>query len=275
MKLPILLFTFALLSFGAVVHAQTKKVVLVVFENTTYGEALAQPFFAKFAAQGALLTNFHAIGHPSQPNYIALLAGSPLGVTNDKVADLNGVHFGDLLEAHGKTWRVYAEQFPGSCFLGIKSGGYARKHNPMISFTNVQNNPARCAKISDATAFSGDFKSRQLADFTMYIPDIKNDGHDTGAAFADLWFEKTFGGLITDTAAMQDVTIMAIFDEDDGKGRDNQVYAAFNGPDVLPGSKISTRYDHLSLLRTLEDLYQVGTLGRSDTSASAISGYLK
>lgn len=275
MKLPILLFALTLLSFGFAIHAQPKKIVLVVFENTTYGEALAQPYFAKFAAQGALLTNFHAIGHPSQPNYIALLAGSPLGVTNDKVANLDATHFGDLLEAHGKTWRVYAEQFPDNCFLGLKFGGYARKHNPLINFTNVQNNPARCARISDGISFSSDFKSRQLADFTMYIPDIKNDGHDTGAAFADGWFEKTFASLIADKAAMQDVTIMAIFDEDDGKGRDNQVYAAFNGPAIQPGTKISTRYDHLSLLRTLEDIYQVGTLGRSDSSANAITGFLK
>jgi hypothetical protein len=32
---------------------------------------------------GTLLTNYLAITHPSQPNYIAMIGGSTLGITND------------------------------------------------------------------------------------------------------------------------------------------------------------------------------------------------
>src|SRR5712691_2845401 len=63
-----------------------KKVLIVIFENTAYQGAVSQPFFAKFAKEGALLTNFLAETHPSQPNYLALVSGDTHGViSNNKV----------------------------------------------------------------------------------------------------------------------------------------------------------------------------------------------
>jgi hypothetical protein len=88
---------------------QTKlatKVMMVVLENTDYAAALRQPFLASLAARGALLTHFSAEAHPSQPNYIAMIAGSTYGVSSDANVTLNGRHIGNLLEAkglHGKS----------------------------------------------------------------------------------------------------------------------------------------------------------------------------
>ena len=263
-----------LLLFCTTATAQPKKVVLIVFENTNYTQALAQPFFAKFANQGVLLTNFYAIGHPSQPNYVAMIAGSDLGVGGDTNVTLNDNHLGDLLEAKGLDWHVYAESFPGNCFLGAQKKPYYRKHNPFISFTNVSGNSTRCAKITDATAFASDFKAGKLPEFSMYIPDINNDGHDTGSAYADNWFSKTMGPLLQDPVAMQGVMFVAVFDEDDN-GPDNHIYAAMYGPDLKAGTQISTRYDHVSMLRTIEDLFQIGNLGKNDATQAAITGFLK
>ncbi|MGZ3722853.1 MAG: alkaline phosphatase family protein [Bdellovibrionales bacterium] len=251
-----------------------KKVILVIFENGNYNQSMAQSYFAKFANTGVLLSNFHAETHPSQPNYIALMAGSPMGNTNDSNINIDAIHFADLLEGHGLSWRVYAEAFPGNCFLGATKKTYARKHNPLISFRNVQNNPARCANITDATSFSADFHAGRLADFTMYVPDLNNDGHDTGVAFASRWFEQTFAPILADSAMMKNTMIVALFDENDGGGT-NQIYVAMNGPDVQGGMQINTSYNHYSLLRTLEDIYGTGNLGREDAKAAPISGYLK
>lgn len=265
---------FCLLFSGPVQAAIPRKIVLVIFENTSYSDAINQPFFKKFADQGVLLTDFHAITHPSQPNYVALVGGSTLGVPYDGNVDLNYNHLGDLLEAKGKSWHVYAEKFPGRCFLGASKGRYARKHNPLISFKNVQGNPMRCANITDETSFLADFKLGKLADFTMYVPDLDNDGHDTDPSFADNWFSNTFAPLIQNQAAMNGVMIIALFDEDDG-GSDNHIYAAMVGPDVMPGAQLTPRYDHISMLRTIEDIFAVGNLGRDDAKSSPITGFLK
>jgi hypothetical protein len=258
------------LNCGLALAEPPQKVVLVIFENTNYSGAIAQPFFNQFAQLGLLLTNFHAIGHPSLPNYIALVAGDTFNVSDDERVNLNQNHLGDLLEAKDKSWHVYAEQYPGSCFLGDAKSTYVRRHNPFISFTNIQKDPVRCANITDSTNFIADFNARKLADFTMYIPDLNNDGHDTGVAYADRWFNSTFGQLLRDPNAMNGVLLIVVFDEDDD-GPDNHIYAAMTGAGVTAGTQLAMPLTHYNLLRTIEDLFQLGNLGRSDASAPGIS----
>lgn len=250
----------------------SQKIVVVVFENMSLDKTMAQPEFAQFASKGALLTNYFAISHPSQPNYIAMVAGSTLKVSNDSNHDLVGRSLSDLLEEHGKTWHVYAENFPGQCFLGKNKGIYARKHNAFISFTNIQKNAARCANITDATKFADDFKSGAIADFSFYIPNLENDGHNTGVAFAAKWFAKTLAPLFYDKNLMKNRLVFMTFDEDD-YSQQNKIFTALLGSSVKPGVQISTKYNHYSLLRTIEDFWQLGTLGQEDQKALPILGF--
>jgi hypothetical protein len=254
------------------------KIILVVLENTSYDEALRQPFFSKLATNGALLTNYYAVSHPSQPNYVAMIAGSTMGTSNDSNVDLRGSHLGDLLEAHQKSWHAYAEQFPGNCFSGSKKNGYVRKHLPFMSFTNVQNDARRCSNITNAAHFSDDFKKNRLADFSMYIPDLNNDGHDTGAEYADQAMSALFGPLIFGKAATDgqldmpsDYLLIVTFDEDDFFGG-NHIYTVVVGAQVGAGKKLTARYNHYSLLKTIEDVFGLGNIGREDAKASTILG---
>lgn len=248
-----------------------KKVVLMVFENASYDEAMSQPTLAQFAQSGALLTNYHAVAHPSQPNYVAMTAGSTSGVTSDKTVNLDVRHLGDLLEAAGRSWRVYAQDYPGGCFLGAQSGSYVRKHVPFLSFKNVQNDSTRCGNIVDDSTFASDLRSGTLPDFSLFTPNLKNDGHDTGADYAASWFSSYFGPLLTDPAFTRDTVLILVFDEDD-KSEGNQVYAALYGASIAPGSTSGSAYTHYSVLRTIENGLGLGTLGRNDDAAAPITG---
>ncbi len=252
-----------------------KKVMIIIFENTSYQEAASQPFFSSFAGQGALLTDFDAETHPSQGNYIALVSGDYQGVTTDKPVNLGGRQIGDLLEARGLTWKVYAQGYPGGCFLGARSGNYVRKHVPFLSFTEVQSNPGECANITDDSGLKDDIASGRLPDFSLFIPDIKNDGHDTGAAYADNWLSSYFGPLMKDPAFMKDMLLVVTFDEDDKSTAANRIFTALYGPSVAQGSVSDAHYTHYSLLRTIEDAYGLGDLGRNDASAQPITGIWK
>src|SRR5436305_7723072 len=75
---------------GALSAAHRPKIMTVVLENTSYEEALEQPFLSSLAHEGALLTHLSSERHPSQPNYIALISGSTQGVSSDKKVDLDG-----------------------------------------------------------------------------------------------------------------------------------------------------------------------------------------
>ncbi|MDE2236770.1 MAG: acid phosphatase, partial [Elusimicrobia bacterium] len=227
------------------------------------------PFLTRLAKDGALLRQYYAVAHPSQPNYLALVSGSTHDVFSDDNVTLDGAQLGDLLEKAGKSWRVYAEGYPGGCFLGARRGRYVRKHVPFLSFREVQQDPARCARIVDGARFFSDLAAGSLPDYSLFIPDLDDDGHDTGVSFADRWLAKAFGPLLPHWPA--DTLLIVTFDEDD-YGGDNQVYTALYGSIVRPGAVSLERYNHYSLLRTMEDGLGVGTLGAKDEAASPIAG---
>jgi hypothetical protein len=241
------------------------RVVTVMFENTNYATAIKQPFFASLATTGANFTNFVAETHPSQANYIALTAGTMGPVKGDGNYNLDLTNVVDLLEAHGISWKVYAEGYPGNCFTGTTNSRYARKHNPFISFKDIQDDPARCAKIVDASEFDTDLASGNLPAYVFYIPDLDNDGHDTGAAFADNWYKAKFGPVVADASVMKNTILLSTFDES-GAGAKNLVYTTIVGPGVKPGD-YADQVSHYSLLRLVEDNWALGTLGRIDGTA--------
>ncbi len=97
------------------------KVLIIVFENTDFGDAFKQPYFNSLVKEGALLTNYHALTHPSQGNYVAMIAGSLLGVKDDKPVNLDQRHIGDLLEDARETMSVSMCLFSVSPTFKIQS----------------------------------------------------------------------------------------------------------------------------------------------------------
>jgi len=248
---------------------EVRRVFVVVLENENAEQAFLQPTLASFAARGARLDNYFAITHDSQPNYIALTAGSTFAVTNDPVT-LDVPHLGDLIEARGLSWKTYAEGYPGGCFLGAATGLYVRRHVPFLSFADVQSDPARCARVVPAEQLDADVRNHELPSFALYIPDLDNDGHNTSVAFADAWLRSRFEPLLADPNFSDGLLFIVTFDE--GKvPSSNRVYCAFLGAGVRPGSVSFARYDHYSLLRTIEQIFRTGSLHRLDEAAPVIS----
>jgi hypothetical protein len=210
----------------ALTRAPFQKVFIVVLENTAYGDALAQPFLASLAARGALLTNFFAEAHPSLPNYVALTAGSTYGLTSNADVTLDVSHVGDLLERAGRTWKAYAEGYPGNCFLGSSAGTYVRRHVPFLSFRNVQTDPARCQRIVNASALASDIENGTLPDYSVYIPDLNDNGHDTGVAFADQWLARTFGPRLQDSRFTDGMLFVVTFDESSRVGPQSDLHGS-------------------------------------------------
>lgn len=247
-----------------------RKVVWIIFENENFDPVFKQADFAKLAGAGVLFTQMTAESHPSQPNYVAMIAGSSLGVSNDKNVELSSTHLGDLLEKSNKDWRVYAEGYPGNCFQSPGSGSYVRKHIPFLSFSNVIRNPARCAKIMNEKKFFSDLDGDLLPEYTMYVPDLKNDGHDTGIDYAGMWLTKKFGDILSRPEALKDTLFVITFDESDLQSKANQIYTVLIGKNIIKGSINRQRINHYSLLKMIEDELQLGNLGRYDASAPAI-----
>lgn len=249
--------------------ASIKKVVVVILENSDFEDSMAQPEFREFAKKGALLSNYYGVTHPSQPNYIALISGSTHGVIDDDVVNLEQRHIGDLLQEQNKTWKVYAEGYPGNCYLSAKTGLYVRKHVPFLSFRSIQQSPTACARVVEAGEFPADLKENRLSDFSLYIPNQNNNGHDTGVKYASHWFSSTLQGLIESTPIDSGVLFVLTFDEG-GYFRDNRIYTVLFGAGIKLGAASKQRYTHYNLLATIEKLLGLGTLGKNDAKSNLI-----
>src|SRR4029079_9252258 len=66
-----------------------KRVVLVVLEHNAREQVLgnpAAPAFNAFARRGAVLRAYRGVTHPSLPNYLALVSGSPHGLSSARTS---------------------------------------------------------------------------------------------------------------------------------------------------------------------------------------------
>jgi hypothetical protein len=243
-----------------------QRVFLVVLENQDADAVLSRPFVQRLVAGGGLLANYHCITHPSQPNYIALAAGSTWGVKDDSAVVLDVPHLGDLFDARAISWKVYAERYPGGCFLGTSAANqlYVRRHVPFLEFANMQKNGARCAAhVVNATLLDADIAAGSLPAFSMYIPDQDHNGHETDVDTADAWMAARFGPLLNDPRFMNGTLFILTYDES-GNSSSTRVATVLYGAGVKRGSSSARLYDHYDLLRTIEELLHVPTLGKED-----------
>ncbi len=258
-------------------------VVIVILENQGTKQALADPNIASLVKGGAWFSNYHGLAHPSLPNYLAIVAGSTFGVTRDHlVTPLKAPSIVDRLEQKSLTWKSYAEDYPGRCFLRGEAGEvhltphaeataiYVKRHVPLLEFASIQNDPARCARVVNAREFMRDARAGQLPNYSFYTPNVVNDGHDTSLATSSAWltrFVQSFRG----TLGMHQRTLLVVTWDEGGEEdfHHNQVLTIFLGDVVSPG-----RYDahltHYSLLRTIEDNFGLERLADGDREAPSI-----
>ncbi|KAE8268351.1 hypothetical protein A4X09_0g4000 [Tilletia walkeri] len=249
----------------------------VITKNEDATTVLNDPNFSSFASQGIYQSNYFATTHPSQPNYIAYISGSTNGCTGDSNININAKSVADILDAKRISWGAYAEGLPSTaCYTGATSGtsSYARKHEPFISFTNIQNNATRCANIKQSTQFSTDFNNGALPQFTLYIPDLKNDGHDTSTSYAGNWLK---GFLSNYLSGIQNSNTLLhlVFDEAETYSAPNKIYSALLGgavPSGNVGATDSTQYSHYSMLKTVENNWGLSSITSNDSGATAFAG---
>lgn len=162
--------------------------------------------------------------------------------------------------------KAYQEDYPGNCFTGDISGKYVRKHNPFISFDDVRKNSQICEKIVNAKELELDLLRGTLPQFSYYTPNNNNNGHDTGLKFAGTYLNEFF--LPKLAKFPKNTLIIITWDEDDYLAM-NHIHTVAIGNMVERNSIDDTAYNHHSLLKTVEDNWELGNLGRGDVNANS------
>jgi phosphatidylinositol-3-phosphatase len=247
-------------------------VVIVVEENRSQANIIGNqsaPFINALAANGAMMAQSFAETHPSEPNYLALFAGSTFGVTKD-VCPINGgaqPNLGSELLAAGYTFVGYAEGLPSVGSPVCSAGKYARKHVPWANFTNIP--PTNSVPFS---AFPAPANYSTLPTVSFVIPNNDNNMHDGSIAAGDTWLNRQLSGYANWAQANNSLLIVT-WDEDDKsslEGGRNQIPTVFYGAHVQPGT-YNEQISHYNVLSTLEQMYGLPKTGNA-ANAPAITG---
>ena len=241
---------------------------VLVLENKSLDSIIGNPqapYLNGLANRYGLATNYGAVAHPSQPNYLALFGGWTHGVTDDRSHNLEGPSIATELDASGRTWRVVEQNVPPGCFTGGSASGgedgpgtYARKHNPAISFTQIQGSPDRCANIVDFSHFRPN-----AADYQFIAPNLCNDMHNCSIAQGDAFVRGFLGNLLKAPTWGSDDVVFITFDEGSRSDRLNLVPLIVVSDRVRSGFRSATAHTHYSLLRTIEDSWGLPCLGQA------------
>ena len=286
-----------------------KHVFVFMMENTGI-EALQKnpnaPWINQAIQTYGVAGNYYGVTHPSQPNYIASTAGTTAGVPDDNDVTVDLPNIVDQLEAKKHTWKGYMQGLSlcNGDKLAHACGNqlYERKHNPFVSFSDVQSNPARMANVVDLSQLDTDLANNTVPDYSWISPDQCNDMHGRGGGgpsdpcdfsnvqlliqAGDSFLSTYVAKIMASKAWSGDSAIFITWDESDFTGSpDNFGFGDTRGCcDADPGgghvltivinrnsngpSASFQLYNHYSLLSTIENAWNLGCLANTCDTAN-------
>jgi hypothetical protein len=265
------------------------------------------PFMRELAESQGLATHYFGISHPSLPNYVALIGGDDFGIRNDRpscfASDLSdqtacnkvaGDSLVGQLRSAGLSFAIYAENLPRIGSLVSAAPGnsswalYAQKHNPVPYFEDLARDPSVLSQMKPYSDFAADLASGPPS-VAFIVPNQCHDGHglpvcrdrDRLIADYDAFVREAVTAIRASKAWTRRSAIVVTFDEG---ARSLYPEAALSEPArraAEADNHIATiivtrcgaplrdaeRYDHFSLLATIQDGFGLPRLRKSAQAA--------
>jgi acid phosphatase len=256
------------------------RFVVIWLENTDFDQAAEEPNMAWVASQGITLTNYWALTHPSEPNYMASVGGDYFSLNDDRMISLpkNVSTIVDLLDDKGISFASYQEDLPYTGYQGFNYSNqqtfakdYVRKHDPLMLYDSYTSNSTRLSLVKNFTEFERDLKDEKLPQYMIITPNMTNDAHDTNMKVAGKWTRDFMTPLLENEYFINNTLVLITFDENETKGEQNTVYSILLGgaiSDELKGTTDETFYDHYSQIASVEVNWDLYNLGRNDVTAN-------
>ena len=194
-RIALVALALGTLLFAAVAAADTprsaghlKHVFVIVLENHSMNGVIGDPnapHITALANEYGVAAAYYGVTHPSQPNYVAMIAGDNFGINNDHETNrYDAPNLVDQLESAGHTWDAYMESLPSVGYTGdfwpsSSSPLYASKHDPFVLFNDIRDNPARLAHIKPYTDLAADLNGpeQSIPDVSFIVPNQCHDMH--------------------------------------------------------------------------------------------------
>lgn len=265
-------------------RATYDHVVWIWLENRSYetmigGPGSAQrrqaPYFNRLADECGLATDYHNISHPSQPNYVAAVAGTTGDVTTN--CEPSRCSLPDVptlftqLTARGRQWRAYDESMERPC-LSRNDGRYVDRHNPEVYFPS-DTRQCRAWDQPLGTATGGPLmtalRNDTLPAFSFITPNVCSDMHSCSTREGDDWLARWVPRIVTSPVYQQGTTALFITFDEGEHGHTSDcaenttdvgchVATIVVAPQTPRGARSAQLFNHYSLLKTTEALLGIG-----------------
>ncbi len=272
-------------------------VFVIVLENTDYSEVIGSsyaPYMNSLFSKGTLFTNYNAVYHPSDENYLALAGGDTFtqGATYYPNINNPNIHIGDIMESSGKTWKSYEQGMGSPCNMTNSADSHFHADDaPFANYTNISGNLTRCqAHLVDLTQLTTDLQSTSTTPALSWIAaDNWYNGEDayysnysinTSLTAQDQFLSQYLPTLFSSPAWTNQRSLLLITYDESSKG--SWVSSSSNYNSVVTvaiasqglvktGYQSGQSYNHYSFLRTIESALGVGSITANDKYAAPMN----
>jgi phosphatidylinositol-3-phosphatase len=260
------------------------RVAVLVLENRSYDEVIGNPqapYLNALARRYALATDYYAIGHPSLPNYIALIGGSTYEIRSDcNGCDVEARSLVGELDAAGLSWKAYFEDLTSNRRPGARTAAYTPHYNPFVYYEGIRSSALGRSRVVDFDELRSDLRRRTLPRFSWIAPGVRHDGHSSSLRAADRFAAQLVPQVLR--ALGPHGVLFVTWDEGaryDWSGVDRtrgggHVALIAAGGDARRGATTAVAANHYALLRTIESAFGLPPLGRS-AEAPLLGGLLR
>ena len=258
-------------------------VFTIVMENKSQADILGNkdaPFINSLAGQNAVAAGYRDnLIHPSEPNYIWMVAGENFGILDDNDPVSHHIdstsHIADQLEAAGLTWKGYMESMGNPCGLSSHYP-YEPKHDPFVYFNDINGwdgtafQPSqRCTShVVDYSQLDADLAANTLPKYVFITPNMVDDMHDGSVEQGDAWLSREVPKILGSDAFNKGGVLFLLWDEGGGYPQsDDPPFIAISG-NAKRGYVSQTPYDGSSYLKTVQTILGVEALPCSATPSA-------
>ncbi|MFL6427433.1 MAG: alkaline phosphatase family protein [Acidobacteriaceae bacterium] len=270
-----LFFIFSLVFLTRLAGAQSiprsSHVWVVTEENHSYEDVVgssAMPYYNQLVKQYGLATQFYSNQHSSLPALMWFVAGAAVETDNDTVScNHDNDNIVRELLRHGYSWRSYQENMPYAGYQGLYGGtnnSYARRHNPLVDFSDVCPGTGQDKKSVPYAQMATDFAQGDTVNYAYITPDLKEDAHDGTLETADQWLQANLPAILArpEFRPGGDGILFIVWDEAT-LNTDNRCSATVEegcggrtatlviGPRVKPGYQSTITYHNENVLKTV------------------------
>ena len=239
---------------------RSSHVWVVTEENRSFEEIIGNaqmPYYNGLLKQASLATQFYSDQHSSLPALMWFVAGAAVETDNNTVScqhsEDNVVR--ELLK-RGYAWRSYQEDMPSAGYQGLFGGPnnvYARRHNPLIDFTDVCPGTGQDTNSVPYTQMATDWADGRTVNYAYITPNLQDDAHDGDPPEADAWLAAHLPAILArpEFGPGGDGLLFIVWDESD-PGSDNRCTATLvMGPRVKQGYQSTVTYHNENVLATV------------------------